>query len=48
MNDVRQKMKGDYRLLNPRYQKEEIDQVFKEFKRDELLTDSQYKELLEK
>ena len=41
-------MKGDYRLLNPCYQKEEIDQVFKEFKRDKLLTDSQYKELSQK
>ena len=48
LNDIKQKMKSDYRLLNPCYQREKIEKIFLEFKRKQLLTDSQYEELSKK
>ena len=48
LDDIKQKLKSDYRTLNPCYQKEKISQIFSEFKRNNLLTESQYKELTEK
>lgn len=41
-------MKSDYRIFNPCYQKEKITQIFLEFKGKNLLTESQYKELIKK
>ena len=48
LNDIKQKMKSDYRTFNPCYQKEKISQMFYEYHRKNLLTNSQYKELIEK
>ena len=48
LNNIKQKIKSDYRIFNPCYQKEKIDQIFLEFKRDNLLTQTQYKELKDK
>ena len=48
LNNIKQKIKSDYRLFNPCYQKEKIDQIFLEFKRDNLLTQTQYEELKDK
>ena len=45
LNDIKQKLKSDYRLFNPCYQREKIDQMFLEFKRKNLLTQTQYEEL---
>ena len=48
LNDIKQKIRSDYRIFNPCYQKEEIQNLFSEFKNNETLEDSQYKELEEK
>ena len=48
LNNIKQKIKSDYRIFNPCYQKEKIDQIFLEFKRDNLLTQTQYEELKNK
>ena len=48
LNDIKQKIKSDYRIFNPCYQKEEIKHIFSEFRSNNLLTVSQYKELNEK
>ena len=48
LNNIKQKIKSDYRIFNPCYQKEKIEQIFLEFKRDNLLTHTQYKELKDK
>ena len=48
LNHIKQKIKSDYRIFNPCYQKEKICKIFNEFKRDNLLTKSQYEELIKK
>ena len=48
IKNIKQKLKSDYRIFNPCYQKEQIEQIFEEFKRDNLLTQTQYKELKDK
>ena len=48
LNNIKQRIKSDYRLFNPCYQKEKISQIFLEFKRKDFLTESQYKELTNK
>jgi len=48
LNNVRQRIKSDYRLFNPCYQKEKIKQILKEYQRKNLLTKTQYKELIDK
>ncbi len=47
-NDIKQKIKNDYRIFNPCSQKEKIVQMFSEFFGNNLLTQSQYKELTDK
>ena len=47
-DDIKKKMKSDYRIYNPCYQREEIKKLFSEFPQNNLLTNSQYKELIEK
>ena len=45
-NDVKQRIKGDYKIFNPVYDKQKIIDLFKEYKDDEkLLTESQYNEI---
>ena len=48
LQDIKQNIRSDYRIFNPCYQREKIDQMFLEFKRDNLLTQRQYEELKEK
>ena len=47
-NDIKQKIKSDYRLFNPCYQKEKIAQLFYEFKINKSLTNSQYEDIINK
>ena len=48
-DDIKQKIKGDYKIFNPIYDKEKIIDLFKEFKKDKnLLTDSQFNEIKSK
>jgi len=48
LNNIKQKIKSDYRIFNPCYQKEKISQLFYEYQRKNLLNNSQYKELIDK
>ena len=48
LNNIKPKIKSDYRIFNPCYQKEKISQIFYEYHTKNLLTNSQYKELIEK
>ena len=48
LKDIKQKMKSDYRIFNPCYQREAIKNLFSEFKENGTLEDSQYDELIEK
>ena len=46
LNDVKHRIKGDYKIFNPVYEKQKIIDLFKEYKNDkELLTESEYKEI---
>ena len=52
LNDINEKIKSDYRIFNPCYQKEEIKKLFSEFKGsnndDSLLNKFQYQEIEKK
>ena len=48
LDDINEKIKSDYRLFNPCYQKEKIEEIFTGFKNKDILTESQYKELIDK
>jgi hypothetical protein len=48
LNNIIKRIKSDYRIFNPCYQKEKISQIFNEYQRKKLLTNSQYKELIDK
>ena len=48
LSDIKPKIKSDYRIFNPCYQKEEIKNLFLEFKNKNTLEDSQYKEIVKK
>ena len=48
LNNIRQRIKSDYKIFNPCYQKEKISQIFDEYRRKRLLTDSQFKEIMDK
>ena len=46
LDSIKQRIKSDYRIFNPCYQKEKIIELFLEFKRKNLLSKSQYDEIL--
>ena len=46
LDTIKQRIKSDYRLFNPCYQKEKILELFLEFKNKDLLSKSQYDEIL--
>ena len=48
LDEIKRDIKTDYRLFNPCYQKEEITKIFSEWEKENLLTSSQYDELIEK
>ena len=48
LNKIKELLKSDYRLYNPCYQKEKLEELFLEFKNTNLLSNSQYDELLMK
>ena len=48
LDKIKQKMKSDYRLFNPCYQKVKLEELFLEFKKKNLLSNLQYGELLTK
>mgnify|MGYP002623996162 CR=1 FL=1 len=48
LNNIKQRIKSDYRIFNPCYLKEKISQIFYEYNRKNLLTNSQYQELIDK
>ena len=45
---IKKQMKSDYRIFNPCSQREKIDEIFLEFKRENVLSEEQYKELKSK
>ena len=47
-DDIKDKLRSDYRLFNPYYQKEKIEELFLEYKNKNLLTISQYEEIQDK
>ena len=46
--DINKKIKIDYRLLNPCYQKDKIMEIFNKFKEKKLLDDAQCNEIIQK
>ena len=48
MNDIKSKIKSDYRIFNPCYQREEIKNLFLEFRDNNTLEKSEYKEIEKK
>ena len=48
LKDIKHKMRSDYRIFNPCYQKEEIRNLFYEFNKNKILEDSQYEEVKKK
>jgi len=48
LNDIKSKIKSDYRIFNPCYQREEIKNLFFEFRDKNTLEESQYEEIKKK
>ena len=48
LEEVQQKIRSEYRVFNPCYQRQEIKNIFSEFKINQTLEDSQYEELEKK
>ena len=48
LEEVQQKIRSEYRIFNPCYQREEIKSIFSEFKNNQTFEDSQFEELEKK
>ena len=48
LSEIKSKIKSDYRIFNPCYQKEEIKNLFFEFKKNNIIKESQYEEIEKK